>query len=49
MKNKLFSLLAVVAVAVVVSYNVYNPKSKVKLSDLAMANVEVLAGGEWFD
>ena len=46
MKKKLFGFLAVFAVAAVASYNVYNSKSEVKLSDLAMANVEALARGE---
>lgn len=47
MKKKLFSVLAVVAIAAVAGYNVYSAKSEVKLSDLALANVEALAGGEF--
>ena len=46
MKKKLFSVLAVVAIVTVAGYNVYNAKSEVKLSDLALANVEALANGE---
>lgn len=47
MKKKLYSVLAVVAIAAVAGYNVYSAKSEVKLSDLALANVEALASGEW--
>lgn len=46
MKRKLFCVFAAVAFAVVAGYNVYSAQSDVKLSDLAMANVEALAGGE---
>ncbi len=34
------------AFAVVAGYNVYSSQQEVEMSDLAMANVEALAGGE---
>lgn len=46
MKRKLFCVFAVVSFAVVAGYNVYSAQSDAKLSDLAMSNVEALAGGE---
>lgn len=46
MKKKLLYVLGVVAIAAVVSFNIYSAKSDVVLSDLALANVEALASGE---
>lgn len=34
-------------IAAVVSFNIYSAKSDVVLPDLALANVEALANGEW--
>lgn len=47
MKTKTFSFLAIVTIALVATYNVYNSQKRVVLSDLAMANIEALATGEW--
>ncbi|WP_288361125.1 NVEALA domain-containing protein [uncultured Bacteroides sp.] len=43
MKKKLMGLIAIVAVAAVAGYNIYTSQSNVKLSDLALANIEALA------
>ena len=43
MKQKIMSIIAVVAVAAITGYNVYTSQSNVKLSDLALANIEALA------
>jgi hypothetical protein len=48
MKKKMMGIIAAVAVAVVAGYNIYASQSNVKLSDLALANVEALANNnEW--
>lgn len=47
MRKKLFAAMFVAVVAVVASYNVYQSQNTNTLSDLALANVEALAGGEW--
>lgn len=38
--------VGVVAIAAVVSFNMYSAKCDVVLSDLALANIEASAGGE---
>ena len=43
MKKKLMGIVAIIAIAAVAGYNVYASRSNVKLSDLALANVEALA------
>lgn len=43
MKKKLIGIIAIVAVAVVAGYNIYASQSNVKLSDLALANIDALA------
>ena len=47
MKKKLMGLIDIVAIAAVAGYNIYTSQSNVKLSDLALANVEALAQHEW--
>jgi hypothetical protein len=49
MKKKMMGIIAIVAVAAVTGYNVYTSQKNVKLSDLALANIEALASsGEGF-
>lgn len=43
MKKKVLGTIAFVAVAALAGYNVYTSQNKVKLSDLALNNVEALA------
>ena len=43
MKKKLMGIVTIIAIAAVAGYNVYASRSNVKLSDLALANVEALA------
>lgn len=43
MKKKMMGIIAIVAVAAVAGYNVYTSQKNVKLSDLALANIEALA------
>lgn len=44
MKKKILGVIAIVAVAAVAGYNVYTSQSSnVKLSDLALSNIEALA------
>ena len=43
MKKKLMGIVTIIASAAVAGYNVYASRSNVKLSDLALANVEALA------
>ncbi len=43
MKKKIMGLIAIVAIVAVAGYNIYVSQSNVKLSDLALANVEALA------
>lgn len=43
MKQKIMSIIAVVAIAAITGYNVYTSQNNVKLSDLALANIEALA------
>ena len=44
MKKKIMGLIAVVAIAVVAGYNIYTSQNNnVKLSDLALSNIEALA------
>lgn len=46
MGKKIFATLIVAVVAMFASYNIYQSQNAVSLSDLALANVEALAGGE---
>ena len=46
MKNKLMGTISIVAVAAVAGYNMYSSRSEIRLSDLALANVEALAQNE---
>lgn len=43
MKKKVIGVIAIVAIAVIAGYNVYTSHTNVKLSDLALNNVEALA------
>ena len=43
MKKKLMGIVTIIAIAAGAGYNVYASRSNVKLSDLALANVEALA------
>ena len=43
MKKKIMGLIAIVAIAAVAGYNVYSSQNNVRLSDLALANIEALA------
>ena len=46
MKCKLFKIAFVVAIAMVAGINVFNAQKSESFSDVALANVEALAGGE---
>lgn len=46
MKKKIFAILIVAVVAVFAGYNVYQSQKGEMMSDLMLANVEALAGGE---
>lgn len=46
MGKKKFAMLIIAVVAMFAGYNVYQSQNRVVLSDLALANVEALAG-EW--
>ena len=46
MKKKLMGIVTIIAIAAGAGYNVYASRSNVKLSDLALANVEALARDE---
>lgn len=46
MKGKIFKVTIVAAFALIAGFNVYNVKKSDVMSDLALANVEALAGGE---
>ena len=46
MNKKILKVVFVSALALVAGYSVYASQQKVEMSDLAMANVEALAGGE---
>lgn len=43
MKKKILGIIAVVAIAAIAGHNIYTSQNDVKLSDLAMANIEALA------
>lgn len=43
MKKKVMGIIVVVAIAAVAGYNVYTSQNDVKLSNLALNNVEALA------
>ena len=49
MKKKIFRVALIAAMAVAAGWNYQQNKQNVELSDLAMANVEALARGEWGD
>ncbi|MBD3589311.1 NVEALA domain-containing protein [Bacteroides sp. GM023] len=50
MKKKVMGIIAIIAIAAVAGYNVYTSQYNVKLSVLALANVEALAqSGEYPD
>ena len=46
MKGKILKVTIVAAFAVIAGMNVYNAQKSDVMSDLALANVEALAGGE---
>ncbi len=46
MKKKILKASFVAAFAMIAGYGVYNSQKDVVLSDIALANVEALAGGE---
>ena len=46
MNKKILKLVFASAFALVAGYSVYASQQKVEMADLAMANVEALAGGE---
>lgn len=46
MKKSILKFVFASAFALVASYSVYASQQKVEMSDLAIANVEALAGGE---
>lgn len=48
MRKKILGVLVVTMVSIVAGYNVYISRHDIKLSDLALNNVEALAGDtEW--
>ncbi len=47
MSKKFFATLIVAVVATFAGYNIYQSQRTVTLSDLALANVEALADGEY--
>ena len=49
MKKKIMGFIAIVAIAAVAGYNIYTSQNNVKLSALALANVEALARYEYPD
>ncbi|MDH6344096.1 hypothetical protein M2480_002538 [Parabacteroides sp. PFB2-12] len=46
MKKKIIGFVMVASIAVAAGWNVYQSENKVALSELGLANVEALAGGE---
>lgn len=46
MKKKIFSLTIIAALSLIASYNFFKHESKIHLSDLALNNIEALAGAE---
>ena len=49
MKKKIFGVALIAAMAVAAGWNFNQSKNETQLSDLALANVEALARGEWGD
>ena len=47
MKRNILKAAFVAAFAMIAGYGVYNSQKDVVLSDVALANVEALARGEW--
>ena len=47
MTKKIFGIIIIAVVAIVAGWNYQQGKTDVKLSDLALANVEALAEEEW--
>ena len=43
MKKKLMGIVAIVAIATITGYNVYTSQNNVKVTDLALSNIEALA------
>ena len=46
MKKKILKVTLVAAFALIAGFNVYNAQQSDVMSDLALANVEALAGGD---
>lgn len=49
MKKNILKVAFVAAFTMIAGYGVYATQNEVKLSDLALDNVEALAWGEWGD
>ena len=49
MKKKIFGVALIAIMAVAAGWNFNQSKNETQLSDLALANVEALARGEWGD
>lgn len=49
MKRKLIKSVSVVAIVIMAGINMFKAQQPVQLSDIAMANVEALAGNEIID
>ena len=49
MKKNMVKVALVAVVGLIAGINVFNAQKPVKLSDIAMENVEALANGEWKD
>lgn len=49
MKKKVMGIVAIVAIIAFVGYNIYTSQNNMKLSSLALANVEALARYEYPD
>ena len=49
MRKRIFNVGVLVAFALVAGYNVYSSQKSDDMSDMALANVEALAGGEGID
>ena len=47
MKKNILKATLVAAFALIAGFNVYNSQKSDVMSELALANVEALAGGEW--
>lgn len=47
MRRNVLTIICAIAITLFVGYNVYNSYKTNDLSDIALANVEALAQGEW--